>query len=57
MQRRIKKLAVSFDDLHKENEQEVLSDKFGTSLVLAMRPWDIELFDKLRKKGTKKMFK
>lgn len=57
MQRRIKKLAVSFDDLHKENEQEVLSDKFGTSLVLAMRPWDIELFDKLRKKGTKKTFK
>jgi hypothetical protein len=57
MQRRIKKLAISFDDLHKENEQEVLSDKFGTSLVLAMRPWDIELFDKLRKKGTKKMFK
>jgi hypothetical protein len=57
MQRRIKKLAVSFDDLHKENEQEVLSDKFGTSLVLAMRPWDIELFDKLRKKGTKKIFK
>lgn len=57
MQRRIKKLAVSFDDLHKENEQEVLSDKFGTSLVLAMRPWDIELFDKFRKKGTKKMFK
>jgi hypothetical protein len=57
MQRRIKKLAVSFDDLHKKNEQEVLSDKFGTSLVLAMRPWDIELFDKLRKKGTKKIFK
>jgi hypothetical protein len=57
MQRRIKKLAVSFDDLHKENEQEILSDKFGTSLVLAMRPWDIDLFDQLRKQETKKVFK
>ncbi len=57
MQRRIKKLAVSFDDLHKENEQEILSDKFGTSLVLAMRPWDIDIFDKLRKPETKKSFK
>jgi hypothetical protein len=56
MRRRIKKLAISFDDLHKENEQEVLSDKFGTSLVLAMRPWDIDLFDKLRKPETRKSF-
>ena len=56
MQRRIKKLAISFDDLHKENEQEILSDKFGTSLVVAMRPWDIDLFDKLRKPGAKKVF-
>ncbi|PCI53173.1 MAG: transcriptional regulator [Gammaproteobacteria bacterium] len=57
MQRRIKKLAVSFDDLHKENEQEILPNKFGTSLVLAMRPWDINLFDKLKKPETKKVFK
>ena len=57
MQRRIKKLAVSFDALHKENEQEILSDKFGTSLVLAMRPWDIDLFDQLRKPETRKTFK
>lgn len=56
IQRRMKKLAMSFDDLHKENEQEVLAEKFGTSLVLAMRPWDIELFDKLRKPGAKKVF-
>jgi len=56
MQRRIKKLAVSFDALHKENEPEILSDKFGTSLVLAMRPWDIDLFDQLRKPETRKTF-
>jgi hypothetical protein len=50
------KLTIPFDDLHKENEQEILSDKFGTSLVVAMRPWDIDLFDKLRKPGAKKVF-
>lgn len=56
MQRKIKKLAMTFDDLHKENEQEELSERFGTSLVIAMRPWDIELFDNLRKPETKKTF-
>jgi hypothetical protein len=56
MQGMMKKLAISFDDLHRENERDDLSDKFGTSLVLAMRPWDIDLFDRMRKPGTKNVY-
>lgn len=57
MQQKIKNLAIAFDATHKENEHELLENKFGTSLIIAMRPWDIELFHQLRKPGTKKPFK
>ena len=56
MQRQIKKLATHFDDRHKTDEQELLSDKFGTSLIIAMRPWDMPLFHQLRKANTEKTF-
>ena len=54
--RKIKRLAISFEDLHREDESTELSEKFGTSMVLAMRPWDIELFEQFRKEGTYKTF-
>lgn len=54
--RRIKRLANAFEEIHKEDISTDLSDKFGTSLVLAMRPWDIELFEQYRRTGTYKKF-
>ncbi|WP_016957747.1 helix-turn-helix domain-containing protein [Catenovulum agarivorans] len=56
MRQKIKNLAMSFDALHKQDEHELLENKFGTSLVIAMRPWDIELFHQLRKPDTDKPF-
>ena len=56
LMRRIKRLAATFEDLHREDETTNLDNKFGTSLVLAMRPWDIELFEQYRKEGTYKAF-
>ncbi|WP_111979311.1 helix-turn-helix domain-containing protein [Algibacillus agarilyticus] len=57
MQRQIKKLGCFFDDLHQSDSKEDLTHKFGTSLMIAMRPWDIKLFNELRKAGTEKIFK
>jgi len=54
--RRIKRLANAFEEIHKEDINTDLSDKFGTSMVLAMRPWDIELFEQYRRSGTYKKF-
>lgn len=56
LQRQIKKLATHFDDSHIQDTHEALSDKFGTSMVIAMRPWDIERFKQLRKPNTYKVF-
>lgn len=54
--RRIKRLANAFEEIHREDINTDLSNKFGTSMVLAMRPWDIELFEKFRRTGTYKSF-
>lgn len=56
MQRKIHKLNDQFNELHKQDEKVELDDKFGSSLCVAMRPWDIKLFSNLRKSGTYKTF-
>ena len=54
--RRIKKLANIFEEAHLEDKGSELSEKFGTSIVLALRPWDITLFEQYRRSGTHKGF-
>jgi transcriptional regulator with XRE-family HTH domain len=56
LMRRIKRLATAFEEIHREDEAKDLSEKLGTSLVLAMRPWDIHLFEQYRKEGTHRSF-
>lgn len=56
LQARISRLTQLFDDLHKEDEALDVSEKFGTSMVVAMRPWDSKLFEKYRRAGTYKAF-
>jgi DNA-binding Xre family transcriptional regulator len=56
MQERIVKLSEHFNALHKDDEKNELSEKFGTSICIAMRPWDISLFSQLRKQGKEKPF-
>jgi len=56
LMRRIKRLANAFEEIHREDINTELSDKFGTSMVLAMRPWDIKLFEQYRRAGTYKSF-
>jgi len=54
--RRIKRLANAFEEIHREDINTELSNKFGTSMVLALRPWDIKLFEQYRRAGTYKSF-
>lgn len=56
LQDAIKRLVSIFDNLHQSDEIKSLSEKFGTSMVLAMRPWDMNLFESFRKLGTEKKF-
>lgn len=56
LMRRIRRLANAFEEIHREDEHTPLSEKFGTSLVLAIRPWDIKLFEQYRRPGTYKHY-
>ncbi len=56
LMRRIKRLAQNFDELHQEDRNAHLNERFGTSLMLAMRPWDIPQFSALRKPNRGKVF-
>lgn len=56
MQKKIKTLNNHFNELHKQDEKISLDEKFGTSICVAMRPWDIQIFANLRKPQTLKTF-
>lgn len=53
---RLEKLAAAFNNLHREDESRPLEERFGTSLVLAVRPWEAKVFDELRRKPNTKTF-
>jgi len=56
IRRRMEKLAMEFNLLHREDETLPLDQRFGSSLVLAMRPWEVQAFDALRREPNTKKF-
>lgn len=55
--KRMEKLAQEFNMRHREDENLPLSQRFGTSMVLAMRPWEIQVFEEIRRKPNTKVFR
>ena len=53
---RDEKLAMEFNTLHREDEHLPLEQRFGSSLVLAMRPWEPKIFADVRRKPNAKVF-
>lgn len=49
VQRSLQRVAKEFDELSREDARLPLSDTFGTSVILAVRPWELSAFTKLRK--------
>ena len=56
LQQKMQRLAQDFRSLHQEDQALPLADRFGTSLVLAMRPWELEIFRQHRRADTDKPF-
>ncbi len=54
--KRMEKLAMEFNTLHREDEHLPLEQRFGSSLVLAMRPWEPKIFADVRRKPNTKVF-
>ncbi len=56
VQHHISRLTAEFAELHNQDARLPLHERFGTSLLVALRPWAPEIFRKLRRKATQKVF-
>ena len=54
IQSRMKRLISEFSELHHQDLQLPLSERFGTSILLALRPWMPDTFKKLRRLQSKR---
>ncbi|WP_108124142.1 helix-turn-helix domain-containing protein [Saccharospirillum mangrovi] len=56
MQNAIRRLAKEFDQMSLEDSQLPLDETFGTGMVLAMRPWELSIFTRMRRGPILKKF-
>lgn len=56
IQHHINRLSAEFNELHNQDAGLPLAERFGTSLLVALRPWSPEVFRKLRRKPVDKIF-
>jgi DNA-binding Xre family transcriptional regulator len=54
--KRIKHLAYDAHELKSESEFLPLDERFGCSLIMAIRPWEVKIFDQLRRVPSDKHF-
>ena len=52
--RRLKRLDREFGEMSIDDDSFPMDEKYGTSLLIAMRPWGAEVFESLRKSSPKK---
>ena len=53
---RLRKLSQDFNELHEEEGALPMEDRFGTSMALSIRPWELDAFHQLRRSGKAKQF-
>ena len=56
IQQHMRRVEAEFTELHNQDASLPLDERFGTSLLVAMRPWMPEVFKKMQRKATQKLF-
>ena len=56
MVKKMDKFVEQFKELHDEDAGLPLDERFGSSLLVALRPWELEHFRKLRRSAEEKVF-
>ena len=54
--KKIQHLAQEMNDMNLESESLPLDQRFGTSLMMAIRPWEINVFEELRRTPDERVF-
>ena len=52
---KLRKLASEFSELHNDDKQLLIGDRRPASVILALRPWELDDFNKLRRKRKTKV--
>ncbi len=50
MQARLRRVAAEFSELHNQDLERPLQERFGSSVLIALRPWIPKSFARLRRK-------
>ena len=56
MIKKAQRLIQDFNHCHSDDEALPLDERFGTSLIFAMRPWELEAFEQLRREEDNRKF-
>ena len=56
IQQHMRRLESEFTELHNQDAALPLDERFGTSLLIAMRPWVPEMFRKMQRRPAQKGF-
>jgi len=56
IQQHMRRLEAEFTELHNQDSALPLEERFGTSFLIAMRPWIPEVFKKMQRKPAQKAF-
>lgn len=56
MMKKIERLVAEFNELHDEDTGLPLAERFGSSLLVALRPWEFSFFQVLRRNPDEKLF-
>ena len=56
MEKKIERLIAEFNELDNEDRGLPLDERFGTSVLVAMRPWEFDYFRQLRRNSDEKNF-
>lgn len=54
--RKMERLVAEFNELHEDDAGLPLAERYGTSLLIALRPWEFGYFSKLRRQPDEKRF-
>jgi hypothetical protein len=54
LQSRLRKLRAEFSELHHQDLELPLAERFGTSMLLAVRPWTPDSFKRFQRKSTRR---
>ncbi|MBB5210974.1 helix-turn-helix domain-containing protein [Microbulbifer hydrolyticus] len=56
LMRRMDRLLEQFHELHDADTSLALDERFGSSLMVALRPWELQHFSRLRRRDMEKVF-